>query len=55
MDVLCSPSLTVRTVSVEIKQHWTMNTLRAQEVCERRGGRPGPSQIVRRVSVEYTI
>ena len=43
------------TVSVAVKQHWTMSILRAQELCESRGGRPGPSQIVRRVSVEYTI
>ena len=49
VDVLGSPSLMVRTVSVDVKQH---NTLRAQELCESRGGRPGLSvRIVRTVSV----
>ena len=38
----------VRTVSVDVKQHWTrtLGPFRAQEVCESRGGRsglPGPN------------
>ena len=45
VDVLGSRSLTVLTVSVDIKQHCghkaTLNRLRAQELCESRGGRPG--------------
>ena len=49
VDVLGSQSLTVRTVSVDGKQH---NTPRAQELCESGGGRPGLSVIiVRTVSV----
>ena len=39
--VLGSPSLTVRTVSVDVKQHLLMNTFRVLELCESRGGRPG--------------
>ena len=35
-----SPSLTVRTVSVDEKQHYTLQN-KAQELCESRGGRPG--------------
>ena len=45
VDVLGSRSLTVLTVSVDIKQHCghnaTLNRLRTQELCESRGGRPG--------------
>ena len=33
------PSLTIPTVSVDVKQHWTW----AQELCEGRGGRPVPN------------
>ena len=43
VDVLGSPSLIVRTVSVTVKQH---NTLRAQELCESRGGRLGIPTLV---------
>ena len=41
--VLGSPSLIVFVVSVDVKQHLEKKKLadRAQEVCERRGGRPG--------------
>ena len=39
-----SSSRTVPTVSVDVKQHSTgTQTLRAQELCENRGGRPGLS------------
>ena len=38
VDVLGSPSLIVRTVSVGVKQH---TELRAQELCKSRDGRPG--------------
>ena len=34
-------SLTLRTVSVDVKQHWPKTSFRAQELCESRGGRPG--------------
>ena len=52
VDVLGSPTLTVRMVSVDVKQHWT--ALRAQELREVRGGRPGfpVSQIVLKFSVD---
>ena len=33
------PSLIVHTVSVDVKQHWTL-TVVVQELCESRGGRP---------------
>ena len=38
-----SPSLTVPTVSVDVKQHWTWTVwvIRAQELCQSRGGHPG--------------
>ena len=39
--VLGSSSLTVRTVSVEVKQNLRIGQHRAQELCESRGGRPG--------------
>ena len=39
-DVLGSLSLIVITDSVDLKQHWN-EALRAQELCESRGGRPG--------------
>ena len=40
--VLGSQSLIVLVVSVDVKQHWIWTqTLRAQELCESRGGRPG--------------
>ena len=40
--ILGSQSLISLTVSVDVKQHWTWTqTLRAQELCESRGGRPG--------------
>ena len=49
VNFLGSPSLMVRTDSVDVKQH---NTPRAQELCESGGGRPGLSVIiVRTVSV----
>ena len=35
-----SPSLIVRMVSVDVKQHWT-GIHRDQELCESLGGRPG--------------
>ena len=39
-----SSSLTVPTVSVDVKQHSAgTQTLRAQQLCESRGGRPGLS------------
>ena len=42
VDVLGSPFLIVRTVSVDVKQHRKRPyDLRAQELCENRGGRPG--------------
>ena len=37
----CSPSLIVRTFSVDVKRHWTRGKDRAQELCKGRGGRPG--------------
>ena len=40
VDVLGSPSLIVRTVSVDEKQHYTSQN-KTQELCESRGGRPG--------------
>ena len=40
VDVLGSPSLIVRRVSVHVKQYRNI-TVRAQELCERGGGRPG--------------
>ena len=40
--VLGSPSLIIRTVSVDVKQHWTRSqNFRAQELCKSRGGCPG--------------
>ena len=39
--VLCSTSLIVRTVSVDIKLHMKKKNPRVQEMCESRGGRPG--------------
>ena len=40
--VLGSPSLIVLMVSVNVKQHRnSLSPLRAQELCESRGGRPG--------------
>ena len=40
--VLGSPSLIVLTVSVDVKQHLKKKrVLRAQKLCESRGGRPG--------------
>ena len=42
MAVLGAPSLMVRTVSVDIKQHRTkLQFFIVQELCERRDGRPG--------------
>ena len=42
MDVLGSPSLIVRTVSVNVKQQLKKTkTIRVQELCESRSGRPG--------------
>ena len=39
---LVSPSLIVRMVFVDVKQHWTWTQRhRVQELCESRGGRPG--------------
>ena len=51
-DVLGSPTLIVRMVSVDVRQHWTEH--RAQELCDVRGGRPGfpVSQIVFKFSVD---
>ena len=48
VGVLGSPALTVPTVSMDVKQHWTrtLGPFRAQEVCESGGGRsglPGPN------------
>ena len=42
---LGSPSLLVLTVSVDVKQlwSWTWHLVRAQKLCESRGGRPGLS------------
>ena len=40
-DVLGSPSLIVRAVSVDIKLHMKKKNPRVQEMCESRGGRPG--------------
>ena len=37
--VLSSPSIVVRTVSVDVKQHWN-TAVRTWEPCESRGGRP---------------
>ena len=40
--VLGSPTLIVRSVSVDVKQHWTWTSNhRDQELREGRGGRPG--------------
>ena len=40
--VLGSPTVIVLTVSVDVKQHWTLTALRrVQELCESRCGRPG--------------
>ena len=40
--VLGTPSLIVRMISVDVKQHWTQSLFtRARELCESRGGRPG--------------
>ena len=57
VDVLCSPSLIVLMVPVDVKQHLkkktTCGSFRVQELCERSGGCPGsPSLIVRKVSVD---
>ena len=54
VDVLGSPFLIVFMISVDVKQHLNEpHTVRAQELCERRGGRPGlPSLIVLMVSVD---
>ena len=43
VGVLGSPALTVPTVSVDVKQHWTrtLGPFRAQELCGSRGGRRG--------------
>ena len=41
VDALGSPSLIVRTVSVDVKQHYTCTFYRVQELRESRGGRPG--------------
>ena len=43
-DVQGSPSLTILMVSVDVKQHLKKNVtyFTAQELCESRGGRPGP-------------
>ena len=41
VDVLGSPSLIVRTVSVDVNQHYTCTFYRVQELRESRGGRPG--------------
>ena len=41
VSVLGSPSLIVRTISVDVKQQLTRFCPRAQELCEGRGGRPG--------------
>ena len=40
VDVLGSTSLIVLMVIVDVKQYWT-TCVRAQELCEGRGGRPG--------------
>ena len=40
VDVLGSLSLTVPTVSVDVKQHRTRIQSRSQELCESGGGRP---------------
>ena len=54
--VLGSPSLIVRTVSVDVKQHFKKKRKkhhRAQELYEGRGGRPGlPVLMVPTVSVD---
>ena len=39
VDVLGSPSLIVLMVSVDVKRH--VQNVRAQELCESSGGRPG--------------
>ena len=39
VEILGSPSLIVLMVSVDVEQH--LKKLRAQELCESRGGRPG--------------
>ena len=43
VDVLGSPSRIVCTVSVDVRQHLKRKSqeIRAQELCESRGGRPG--------------
>ena len=42
VEVLSSPSLIVRTVSVDVKQNQKkINRAGAHELCESRGGRPG--------------
>ena len=52
VDVLGSPSLIVRMVSVDVKQH--LKKLRAKELCKSRGGHPGlpPSLLIRTASVD---
>ena len=59
VDVLGSPSLTVLMVSVDVQQCGrtaALNSakLRARDLCESRGGRPGlpPSLIILMVSVD---
>ena len=44
VDVLGSPSLIVRTVSVDVSKAALKN--RAQELCENRGGRPGLPSLI---------
>ena len=42
VDVLGPPYLIILTMCVDVKQPWTWrNILRARELCESRGGRPG--------------
>ena len=41
VSVLGSPSLIVLMTSVDVRQHWTRTHIRAQQLCETRGGRPG--------------
>ena len=53
VDVLGSPSLIIRTVSVDVKQHRRQNN-RGQDLCESRDGRPGLPFLNRRYLWTYS-